>query len=270
MANRIVSSYLSGSYARDTAVQPLDDVDIIFVINPGYWNVSPLAVINPSFLPPERVLDSFANAIRYRYPVSSVYGQRRSVCLELNHLSIDVVPAVQDPTNSKWIRIPDRNAQHWIVSSPILHSENATKVNQSRERKFKPLVKLLKYWNYNLPRTAQFKSFAIETLAVILFEKINLTTLQDGLKLFFDFIVGASGNRTEFKWASYYNVSLVAYRCVVMDAARTGSNVAVGVEEENRKRFVEHAIRSRNKMIEADKALSIDTAVRRVSEALKE
>lgn len=93
--------------------------------------------------------------------------------------------------------------------------------------------------------------------------------LQDGLNFFFDFIVGASGNRTEFKRASYYNISLGIYRSVVMDAAGTGSNVAVGVDEENRKRFVEHAIRSRNKMIEADKALSTDTAIRRGSEALK-
>jgi hypothetical protein len=271
MANRVVKSYLSGSYARDTAIYPLDDVDIIFVINPTYWNVSPLAVINPLFYPPpERVLDSFANAIRYRYPVSSVYGQRRSVCLVMNHLNIDVVPAIQDANNAKWIRIPDRNAAQWIVSSPLLHTENATRVNQSRERRFKPLVKLLKYWNYNLPQTAQFKSFAIETLAVTLFDKTVLPTLQEGLRLFFDFVVGAAGNRAESRWTSYYNISLVGYRSVVMDAAGTGTNVVAGVDEERRRRFVEHAIRSRNKIVEADKAISIDTAVRRVSEALKE
>lgn len=42
------------------------------------------------------VLESFATAIRRRYALSSVYGQRRSVRLELNHLDIDVVPAIPD------------------------------------------------------------------------------------------------------------------------------------------------------------------------------
>lgn len=219
---------------------------------------------------PISVLDSFANAIRYRYPISSVYGQRRSVRLQLYHLDIDVVPAIQDQNNSKFIRIPDRKATQWIHSSPLLHSENATRVNQARTGRFKPLVKLLKYWNYNLPSTAQLKSFAVKTIAVTLFDKINLPTLQDGLKFFFDFVSGASGNRTEFNWASYYNISLGWYRCVVMDVADTGSNVVAGVDEERRKRFVEHAMRSRNKMMEAAKALSTDTAIRRVSEALKE
>src|SRR5205814_7160666 len=104
MANRIVRSYLSGSYARDTAIYPLDDVDIIFIITPSYWS-SPLF-----YPPPSSVLDSFANAIRYRYPVSSVYGQRRSVRLELYHLDIDVVPAIQDRNSNLLLRIPDSNA----------------------------------------------------------------------------------------------------------------------------------------------------------------
>ena len=38
MAARILNSYLSGSYARDTAVRPLDDVDVIFEIDQSAWN----------------------------------------------------------------------------------------------------------------------------------------------------------------------------------------------------------------------------------------
>ena len=262
MANRIQRSYLSGSYARDTAVYPLDDVDIIFVINPTSWS----QILEPS---PVAVLDSFANAIRYRYPISSVYGQRRSVRLQLHHLDIDVVPAIQDRSDSKLIQIPDSNSNAWIRSSPLRHSESATDVNQKQGRRFKPLVKLLKHWNYNLPTTAQFKSFAVETLALTLFKNIDLPTLQDGLKFFFDYIAAVSGNRTEFVWKNTYGVSLGWYQSVVMDTAGTGTNVAAGVEEERKKRFVEHALRSRNKMIESFNSISADTACRRVSEALK-
>jgi tRNA nucleotidyltransferase (CCA-adding enzyme) len=37
MDTRIIKTYLSGSYRRGTAVHPLDDVDIIFVIDPAHW-----------------------------------------------------------------------------------------------------------------------------------------------------------------------------------------------------------------------------------------
>jgi hypothetical protein len=129
---------------------------------------------------------------------------------------------------------------------------------------------LLKYWNYNLPSTAQVRSFAIETLAVTLFDQINIPSLQDGLKFFFDFIAYSSSNRAEFSWSNTYGVSLGWYNTKIMDAAGTGTNVAADVDEERRKRFVEHAVRSRNKMMEAERTSSTDTAIRRASEALKE
>jgi hypothetical protein len=270
MADRITGHYLSGSYARDTAIHPLDDVDIIFLINPSYWNASPLWTISPSFYPaPDKVLDSFANAIRYRYPISSVYGQRRSVCLQLYHLDIDVVPALPDKSNPKFIHIPDSTASRWILSSPLLHSENSTRVNKYQNGKFKPLVKLLKYWNGNLPSTAKFKSFAIETIAVRIFNNLQFGTLQEGLKYFFDFIAYASGNSTVLGWNDKYGVSLGWLTTSVPDAAGTGSNVIAGVDEERRKRFVENAIRSRDKIVESLNTAYIDTAYRRVTEALK-
>jgi hypothetical protein len=263
MATRIERSYLSGSYARDTAIYPLDDVDIIFIINPSYWS-------SPLFYPaPGVVLNSFANAIRYRYPVSSVYGQRRSVRLQLYHLDIDVVPAIQDTNNPKFIRIPDSSASQWIVSSPLLHSENATGVNKYQDGKFKPLVKLLKYWNGNLPSTAKFKSFAVETMAVRIFQDFKFGTLQEGLRYFFDYIAYASGNQATLGWKDKYGMSLGWLSTSIPDAAGTGNNIVAGIDEERRKRFVENAIRSRNKMNESLDTIYTDTACRRVSEALK-
>jgi hypothetical protein len=270
MAARIEGHYLSGSYARDTAIYPLDDVDIIFLINPSYWNVSPLWTVSPQFYPPpEKVLDSFANAIRYRYPISSVYGQRRSVCLQLHHLDVDVVPAVKDKSNPKFVRIPDSTASHWILSSPLLHSENATSVNKYQNGKFKPLVKLLKYWNGNLPSTAKLKSFAIETMTVKIFKNFQFGTLQEGLRYFFDFIAYASGNSTVLGWNDKYGMSLGWLTASIPDAAGTGSNVIANLDEERRKRFVENAIRSRDKIVESFNTAYVDTAYRRVTEALK-
>ena len=275
MASRIVKTYLSGSYSRDTAIYPIDDVDIIVVIDPSYWNtagniVSSVLFGPPfSFPPPVAILQTFANAIRCRYPVSSVFGQRRSVRLQLNHLNIDVVPAIEDKNDASLIRIPDRNAEKWIPTSPKQHSENASAVNKFQNGMFKPLVKLLKYWNGNLPSTANFKSFAIETMAVRAFRNRNFMSLQDGLLHFFDFVAFVSGNRTELSWTDKSGVSLGWLSCSVPDAAETGSNTAAGVDGERKKRFVNSALRNRVRMVESFKALSVDIAWRKVSEALK-
>ncbi|MBA3239813.1 MAG: hypothetical protein H0T60_01135 [Acidobacteria bacterium] len=267
---RIIKTYLSGSYRRGTAVHPLDEVDIIFVIDPAHWRRPFSLLFGSSTYPsPASVLDSFANAIRYRYPVSSVHGQRRSVCLRLYHLDIDVVPAIQDRNDPKLIRIPDRRATQWIVSSPLRHSENATAVNKFQGGKFKPLVKLLKYWNGNLPSTATFRSFAIETMAVRIFQNLKFDSLQEGLRAFFDFIAYASDHRAVLRSKGSFGISLNWFRCSIPDAAGTGGNIVAGVDGERRKRFVENAIRSRDKMVESFNAASVETACRRAYEALK-
>ena len=72
---RVLDSYLSGSYARNTATRPMDDVDVIFEIDPNAWKV-PFLRERPR---PDKLLDSFARAVRSRRPPgSTVRLQRRS------------------------------------------------------------------------------------------------------------------------------------------------------------------------------------------------
>lgn len=265
MAYRIQRSFLSGSYSRNTAIKPLDDVDIVFLIDPSYWPSSFLSPL-PS---PDSVLKTFANAIRYRYRFSSVFRQRRSVSLRLHHLAIDVVPAIESDEDELLIRIPDTESNDWILTSPQRHAEKAASVNRWQNRKFKPLVKLLKLWNGNLPSTACFKSFAIETMAVRVFQTIKFDSLQDGLLKFFDFVAFISGNNSALSWKDSCGISFGWLGCKVPDIARTGGNVTAGVDGERKKRFIENAIRSRNKMVDADNSLSVETAYRKIAEALK-
>jgi len=264
MTSRITDHYLSGSYSRDTAIYPLDDVDVIFVIDPNKWKSGLFFLYKPS---PETVLTSFANAIRYRYPESSIYNQRRSVCLSLYHLDIDVVPAIKD---GDYIWIPDREVDEWIKSSPNKHSENATTINRIQNGKFKPLVKLLKFWNSNLPSTAQLKSFAIETICVRLFGAVKFNSLEEGLLYFFDFVAYLSEYETVISWKDSCGISFSGfYGCKVPDAAGTDSNTTSGVDQVRQKRFIENAVRSRDRMVEASNAISIETACKRAGEALK-
>lgn len=267
MANRILGSYLSGSYSRDTAIRPLDDVDIIFLIDPSKWSPGFLSLLDRP--KPEAVLQTFANAIRYRYPVSSAYGQRRSVRLELNHLDIDCVPAIEEGPGSDFIWVPDREADDWIKSSPKRHAANATAANQQNGGRLKPLVKVLKYWNGNLPSTAKVRSFMIETMAVTMFRNIEFQSLEHGLLMFFDFLASFDGQAHAFQWSNHYGISMGWLGVNVPDLAGTGTNVAARVDSTRKKKLLEHATRSRDRMLEAKRALSADTALNRVSRALR-
>lgn len=204
MEERILGSYLSGSYARHTAIAPLDDVDIIILIDPTKWKIG----FFRRFPEPAAVLKTFEGALRYRYPQSELRTQRRSIGLKLHRMDLDVVPAIPESRESDMIRIPDAKADEWIVSAPKVHSQAATEVNKARSNLFIPLVKLLKYWNSQLPTTAQVKSFAIETLAVRIFQGVRFATLAEGALLFFDFLASFAGrliargtSASRFHWA---------------------------------------------------------------------
>jgi len=188
--------------------------------------------------------------------------------LQLYHLDIDVVPAIEVGDTGKIILVPDSDSGDWIKSSPRLHSEKATEINQRHNGRFKPLVKLLKCWNSNLPSTANFKSFAIETLAARLFNSIGLPSLEDGLALFFDFVASLDGKAQLYRWAESYGVTLNWWATEVPDLAGPGSNLVANVDADRRQKFLGHAIRSRDHMADARRSSRVDTACRRVSEAL--
>lgn len=267
-ASRVVDDYLSGSYPRGTAIKPLEDVDIIFVIDPNSWqsSLSTLVGFRPS---PEAVLNSFHQAIRYRYPDSSVATQRRSIGLRMHHLHIDVVPAIAHDSKRDHIWIPDRKEDDWIITGPKVHARHATALNERHGGRFKPLVKLLKYWNTGLPGTAELRSFTIETMATRIFSSYRLQSLEEGLLRFFDFVVWVDDGKPCLSWSDQCGVSFFWGPMKVPDVADTGANVAAGVDSTRRKRFADKARISRNRMIEAANAATNAGAGSKIRDALR-
>jgi hypothetical protein len=255
IGSRIQGSYLSGSYARDTAIRPLDDVDVIFEIDSSYWPTDFLQ----SLPTPDRVLQSFAAAIRRRYALSSVYNQRRSVRLNLNHLDIDVVPAIPHASDPNLIMVPDRRSDEWIRSSPLRHSQIASQVNNKRNGRFKPLVKLAKFWNSNLPENARCKSFTIETLATRIFSSTSFGGLSEGLVLFWDFLAAQFNEPTISHWPNSFGTSFSWLSISVPDAAGTGSNTAAYMTHSQARLLAAKARISRDKLLAAYNARSNDS-----------
>lgn len=250
MESRILGDYLSGSYSRGTAIHPLDDVDIVFVIDPDTWSRSFLAKY-PAL---GAVLSTFARAIRYRYPESYVRTQRRSIGLQLYHLDIDVVPAIETAADADIILIPDRTTDSWIKSSPKRHTAIAAAVNKKQGGHFKPLVKLLKYWNSQLPASCRLKSFAIETIAIRIFSTVPIKSIAGGLFDYFDFLASFSGQSSHRTWPNRFGIELGWWNILLPDVAGMNGNLLANIEKDHVMRFLDRAAKSRDRLLQAQTA----------------
>lgn len=260
---RIQGSYLSGSYSRYTAIRPLDDVDVIFEIDPTQWK-QPWWRLLQSLPAPDKVLETFARAIRYRYADSRVQTQRRSVGLVMEHLQIDVVPAVAHDEREGWLYVPDREAGTWLPSAPSVHGAFTTQVNKACGESFKPLVRLLKGWNGTIPSTASQKSFVVETLAAWLLRAHPQATLAQGMKIFFDFVAWRGGHPALFAWKDPLGITLTGWGTALPDIGGTGSNLLQGADSDSLAKFTAAARVMRDQLADAERARDPATAWARI------
>jgi hypothetical protein len=259
MQHRITDSFLIGSYARHTAIKPLDDVDIVFIVDPGAFRTTMDRLLLGRLPEPARILGSFARAIRARYPDSSVRVQRRSVGLKMAHLDIDAVPAVRHPKNHLWLRVPDRRARTWIDSGPLAHTAQATALNKASSGLFVGLVRLLKTWNAALSSTRRLKGFAVETLAARVFTSHPLHSLSSGLYMFFDFVAWRGGQRSTNEWSNTCDISFQWSRSLI-DVAGTGHNLFADLDRRHVSRFVTAARVTRDAFDQARRSRSREAA----------
>ena len=158
MISRIITkkTFLSGSYKRDTAIRPRTkngetnrpDVDIIVVTNHTCYD------------DPKEVVDLLYKTLKKEY--SDIRRQARSVGIESSKADMDVVPIIPDGT---MYLIPDRKQECWISTNPPKHTTWTTETNETAGGRFKPLVKLMKWWRRENPTISKKpKGFVIECI----------------------------------------------------------------------------------------------------------
>lgn len=180
------NTFLTGSYARSTAIRPLKDIDVFCVLkrtddaNPTKWTAA-------------QALAQIKAALESIYNGKVAEPQRRSVNIEFSGTGIayDVVPAFVDEDAEKADEevffIPDVDQSKWIRSNPRVHKQKSVNANENAEKELKPLTKAVKHWNRRQPENDQLRSFHIEVMAwAILTEKPanrleGLETLFTGL-----------------------------------------------------------------------------------------
>ena len=146
-------TFLSGSYARSTAITDIKDVDVICLLD-----------LNQAITAPEVVL-AWMEAILSRY-YSVTERQGRSVRVEAaKDVSLDIVPSTAIASDSGPLWIPDREAHEWVATHPKGQLSAAVNQNKATNGYYVQVVKLVKFWRDRLPREAcRPKSYILETL----------------------------------------------------------------------------------------------------------
>lgn len=152
-----VETFLSGSYKRDTAIRPQNiggvlqrpDVDIIVVTN------------HTDDDDPHVVLDLLNKAL-VEAGYKNLKVNRRSVAVTLASVDMDVVPVIED--DDAYL-IPDVELKKWLTTNPPAHTQWTVDVNVAAGGRFKPLVKLVKWWRrVHLADLRRPKGFILECL----------------------------------------------------------------------------------------------------------
>lgn len=154
-------AFLTGSYARSTAIRPLKDIDVFCVLKRTQE-------LNPAGHAPSKALRVVKEALDKQYPGKAAEPQNRSVNIEFSGTGIayDVVPAFVDTsTKVEVFLIPDIAASAWIKSNPRIHMDKSVEANAAAGSELKPLTKAVKHWNRRQPDGQRLRSFHIEVMA---------------------------------------------------------------------------------------------------------
>ena len=146
-------SYLTGSYARSTAIRDIKDVDIIVMIDLDHTKTAPEVVV------------AWVQSILQNY-YTQVRPQGRSVgVITASGFELDVVPSVAMSNRQGPLWIPDRDAGAWVPTHPKGQIAFGINRNEVTAGYYKHLVKIMKHWRDRLtPSASRVKSYILESL----------------------------------------------------------------------------------------------------------
>ncbi len=183
-----------GSFARRTKIQPLNDIDLLLVLNSrgtmeertGELNTSRLKITdatsplasfseiitsyfdNPWYVNSTKVLNAIKVGLAAIPNYSKADIKRTGVAVTLNLTSrpwvFDIVPALAVGDSVNYYLIPNGKGQ-WMRTDPRIDSTNVTTASTRHAGKFLPTLRLLKYWN-GRPTKPRLGSYYFETLAL--------------------------------------------------------------------------------------------------------
>lgn len=209
-----------GSFARKTKIRPLDDIDILLLLNGKKINVeisyqqkasgygvnmtavcrvkitdahSPLQAFadNKGYVNSIKILNRIKHHLAYVTNYLKADKNRRMQAVTLNLKShpwiFDIVPAIpiydyRDKVTH--FLIPDGYG-NWIRTNPKIDAQSITSVNTRHQGELLPVLRLLKYWNERKHKPS-LSSYYFETLVIQTFQYAPIiTSYPAALEYFF-------------------------------------------------------------------------------------
>jgi hypothetical protein len=155
-----IDTFLAGSHVRDTSIRPrtvngsLTRPDIDIIVETGYGLGDD----------PKLVLKELRGVLAEEYELDDK-PHRRSVGVLTDYVEMAVVPIIALSGDSGPFYLPDKEGKTWQQTNPGRHTTWSTEVNKAAGRRFKPLVKLVKWWRRESPTAFKRpKGFVLECI----------------------------------------------------------------------------------------------------------
>ena len=161
LAKGTQSSFLTGSYKRNTLIKPIKDIDLYMMVHFSFHADGKKPIL---------VLREMARALRNRYKRTRIRVDSPCVVVSFTDYKFEVVPAVFYVDDDERYLVPGPGAREWIDCYPHVPDKWLTNSNYQNDKKFVRLIKILKQWNRH--NKVGLKSFHIELLTGKVFDQI--------------------------------------------------------------------------------------------------
>lgn len=209
----VEGDFLSGSYSRGTKNHPLNDIDVMMIIDGNGLYVIQNGVTMDAevrgsnsqdnsilkhlginkLLGSKKVIDLFASALKDSFPNSKISkdGQAVNVWLDTYKMGIDIVPCfhiIPRDGSQEFYYIPEgNNSDGWIKTNPNVDKDISDYLTRELGDNFKNFVRLIKFWNEK-KNGGRLRSYHLETVIWYVMNNYGqeITNYEHALTYFFN------------------------------------------------------------------------------------
>lgn len=134
----VTEQFIFGSYTRNTILpRSMDErSDIDYMV-----------VFKNDDITPQSYLNRLKKFVESYYSSSEIKQSHPTIKLNLNHITFELVPALEKFWSGYQIPLKSESADTWISTNPNAFNSELTNKNTSHGYLIKPLTRLVKYWN---------------------------------------------------------------------------------------------------------------------------
>ena len=174
------TSYLVGSYGKNTAIRPPSDIDILFIMPSHLWSkYNGYYTSNGQ----SKLLQDVKNVLKQKYSSTDIRGDGQVVSVRFTSYAVEVVPAFS--TDYQYFKFPDtKDGGSWRDTDPKAEKSALSASNGTTKGNTIRLIKMLKAWKRvcNVP----ISSFAFELTVV---DFLSTYTHKDKGTAYYDWMV---------------------------------------------------------------------------------